>query len=226
MPASAGHADRAGHAGNHLDRDARRHAGLEFLHAAAEDERVAALEPDHPAAGARVLDEQRVDLLLCHRPPSRQLRGVDDLDVRRQGGQQGQRREVVGHDDVGLGDRLPPAHGDEPRIAGAAADQHDAAGRAPCGVREARSATLPSVSPATTASRTPTARCGSPPPWTPTTRSPCRPTAGVQALECDRSSARAQKMRARSASSATAAFTAGSSVAATAYQAPSRSPGS
>ncbi len=99
-------------------------------------------------------------------------------------------------------------------------------GRAPCGLREVRSATLPSVSPATTASRTPTARCGSPPPWTPTTRSPCRPTAGVHALECARSSARAQKMRARSASSATAAFTAGSSVAATAYQAPSRSPGS
>ena len=71
----------------------------------------------------------------------------------------------------------------------------------------------------------PIARCGSPPPCTPTTTSSCRPIAGVQTLEARRSSARAQKMRARSASSPTAAFTAWSSVAATAYQAPSRSPG-
>src|SRR3954452_18340531 len=92
--------------------------------------------------------------------------------------------------------------------------------------RPARSAIEPSVSPATTASRTPTARCGSPPPWTPTTRSPCRPTAGVHTDDADRSSARAQKMRSPSASTAIAALTAGSSVAATAYQAPSRSPGS
>ena len=46
------------------------------------------------------------------------------------------------------------------------------------------------------------------------------------AEEADRSSARAQKIRAASASAATAALTSGSSVAATAYQAPSRSPSS
>src|SRR3954453_13415247 len=90
--------------------------------------------------------------------------------------------------------------------------------------RPARAAIVPSVSPATTASRTPTARCGSPPPCTPTTRSPCRPTAGVHTEDADRSSARAQKIRSPSASAATAALTSGSSVAATAYQAPSRSP--
>src|SRR3712207_8789910 len=47
-----------------LDRYARRHTGLELLPPAAEHERVAALEPDHPLAGQRVLDQQRVDLLL------------------------------------------------------------------------------------------------------------------------------------------------------------------
>ena len=98
--------DRAGDAGDHLDRDARGHARLELLHAAAEDERVAALEPHHPPAGQRVLDQQRVDLLLRHRPAARQLRGVDDLDVGGQRGQQRLRRQVVGDDDVGLGDRL------------------------------------------------------------------------------------------------------------------------
>ena len=69
---------------------------------AAEDERVAALEPHHPLAGQRVLDQQRVDLLLRHRAAARQLRGVDDLDVGGQRRQQRLRREVVGDDDVGL----------------------------------------------------------------------------------------------------------------------------
>ena len=109
------HADRAGHAGHDLDRDARRDAGLELLHAAAEDERVAALEPRHPLAGQRVLDQQRVDLLLRHRPAARQLRGVDDLDVGRQRRQQRQRGEVVGDHDVGLRQRAQPAHGDQVR---------------------------------------------------------------------------------------------------------------
>ena len=46
-----------------------------------------------------------------------------------QGGQQRERREVVGDDDVGLGDRVPAADGDEPGVAGPAADEDDAAGR-------------------------------------------------------------------------------------------------
>ena len=40
---------------------------LRLLAAAAEDERVAALEPDDAAPGARALDHQRLDLLLRHR---------------------------------------------------------------------------------------------------------------------------------------------------------------
>ena len=84
---------------------------------------------------------------------------------------------------------------------------------------------LPSVSPVTTASRTPTA-AGVPAAVHAHDQFAVPATAGVQALEADRSSARAQKMWSRSAASATAAFTEGSSVAATAYQAPARSPGS
>ena len=123
-----GDGDRAGDARHHLHRDARRHARVQLLHAAAEHERVAALEPHHPLAGQRALDQELVDLLLGHRPAARQLGGVDDLDVGGQRGQQRQRRQVVGDDDVGLRERLAAPHGDQPWIAGAAADQHHAAG--------------------------------------------------------------------------------------------------
>ena len=51
----------------------------------------------------------------------------------------------------------------------------------------------------------------------------CRPTAGVKAVAASASSARTQKMRCCSASSLTRSLTAGSSVAAITYQAPSRS---
>ena len=53
MPAAAGHGDRAGHAGDDLDGDAGGHAGQGLLAAAAEHERVAALEPHDPPAAPR-----------------------------------------------------------------------------------------------------------------------------------------------------------------------------
>ena len=136
-----GDGDRAGDAGDHLDGDARGHAGLELLHAAAEHERIAALEPHDPLAGERVLDQQRVDLLLRHRAAPRQLRGVDDLDVGGQRGEQRLRRQVVGHDDVGLRDRPAAAHGDQSRIARAhrrRGRRSRAARRPGCGTRGRR----------------------------------------------------------------------------------------
>ena len=51
--------------GTTVDRDAGGDAGQPLLSAAAEDERVAALEPDDPLAGARALDEHVVDLVLA-----------------------------------------------------------------------------------------------------------------------------------------------------------------
>ena len=65
MPASAGHGDRAADAGDHGDRHAGLAAGQHLLVAAAEDEAVAALEPHHPLARLRPLDEDAVDLLLA-----------------------------------------------------------------------------------------------------------------------------------------------------------------
>ena len=55
----------------------------------------------------------------------RLLARVDDLDVRVEFGQQRPRRELVGHDDVGLGQQPPAEHGDQARIARPAADKGD-----------------------------------------------------------------------------------------------------
>ena len=142
-----------------------------------------------------------------------------------QRGEQRERREMVGHDDVGLGDRLPAAHGDQPGVAGPAADEHDAAG--PAARRRAGRAVGDAavgepgddgVPHADRALRIPAAVHADDEIAVPADRG--GPGAGGGPVV-----GRAQKMRTRSASSATAALTAGSSVAATAYQAPARSPG-
>ena len=59
--------------------------------------------------------------------PRRALADVDDLDPGGQVLQQRPRAEPVRHDDVGLPQRLHPAHGDQVRIPRATADQDDPA---------------------------------------------------------------------------------------------------
>jgi hypothetical protein len=86
------------------------------------------------------------------------------------------------------------------------------------------SLTSPVCSASTSAVRTAADRRGLRPASTPIVSPSCRPTAGVTALPAGASSARTQKVRRRSASAPAAALTAGSSVQATTYQAPSRSP--
>ena len=98
-----GRADGAGDAGHDLERDAGRGERLGLLAAAAEHERVAALQPHDASRPVRpALDEQRVDLVLgevdlarapC--PPTMQL-GAGGREV-----EQRRRRQPVVHDDVG-----------------------------------------------------------------------------------------------------------------------------
>ena len=95
--------------------------------AAREHERIAPLEPHDELARLGPVDEHLVDRVLCHRAPVRDLGGVDDLDLRRQFGEQLLRGQPVGDDDVGVGQQAPAAHGDQFRVAGSAADQRDAA---------------------------------------------------------------------------------------------------
>ena len=79
--------DRAGDAGHDLEGDPGVDERLGLLAAAAEHERVAALEPHHPPARLRVLDQLRVDLLLARRRAGpRGLADVDHLGVRHAGG--------------------------------------------------------------------------------------------------------------------------------------------
>jgi hypothetical protein len=94
--------------------------------APAEDERVAAFQAYDEPAGVRVLDEQLVDPVLGEGPALRDLRGVDDLHVGTELVEQLDRGEPVGDDHVGLGEQVAAAYGDQPGIAGAAADEGDA----------------------------------------------------------------------------------------------------
>src|SRR5208283_1790876 len=54
--------NRRSDAGHHLERDLRARERLGFLAAAAEDKRIAALEPHDDAPLARVLDQHRVQV--------------------------------------------------------------------------------------------------------------------------------------------------------------------
>ena len=61
-PGVGGRGDPGGDAGDDLELDPGRGQRLGLLAAAAEDERVAALEPDDAAPGPGALDHQRLDL--------------------------------------------------------------------------------------------------------------------------------------------------------------------
>src|SRR5687768_15358709 len=66
-PGVSGRGDSRRDARHDLEWNGRVVAGLRFFAAAAEDERIAALEPDHALSLARELDDQRVDVLLRNR---------------------------------------------------------------------------------------------------------------------------------------------------------------
>ena len=135
MPAAAGPGQHRADAGHHLDRDAGPDAGEDLLAAAAEHEGVAALEPHHPQPPPGPVDQHRGDLLLAGAGPVRRLADVDHLDPGREPVQQHARGQPVHHHHVGLGEQAAAPDGDQLRVAGAAADQRDAA---PAGRRPAR----------------------------------------------------------------------------------------
>jgi hypothetical protein len=81
-PCSSWDGQRTRYPGNDRDVDARLLARMQLFAAAAENERVTALQSHHALALVGALDEDVVDLLLRHRVRVRCLAGVDDLDVR------------------------------------------------------------------------------------------------------------------------------------------------
>ena len=130
-PRVRGGGDARGHPGHDLERDPGRAQRLGLLAAAAEHERIAALQPHDLAPGGAVLDQQPLDLAPAastgRRPPCRRrsARASGARAVER-----GRRDQPVVDDHVGGRDQLERASGQQPGIAGAGADQVD--GHAGC----------------------------------------------------------------------------------------------
>ena len=117
--------------GHDLEVDPRSGERLGLLAAAAEDERVTALEPHHAAPQACVLDHQRFDPLLRGPAVPGLLADVDQLGVRTRAIEDRGRNQAVVEHDVGGRDELPRLHRDQAGIAGAGAHEvHDARPRA------------------------------------------------------------------------------------------------
>ena len=126
-PGVGGHRDRRGDAGHHLERHAGGLEGQGLLPAPSEHEGVAALQADDRPPGPALADQEGVDLVLVDRT-ARRLADVDPP-----GGGRGQVEEAgvgqpVVDDHVGAAEHLGAAHGQQPGVAGAGADQVDGHG--------------------------------------------------------------------------------------------------
>ncbi len=122
-----------GNGGGDAGHDDVRHAGgpqgFAFLAAAAEDERIAALEPNDTPAGLGFFNEQRLDLGLRHRVVLGPLARVDPPAVVAAVAEQHRIRQCVVDDRVARGEQFPAADGEETRVAGAGTDERHRARR-------------------------------------------------------------------------------------------------
>ena len=124
---------RAAGGGGHPRRDPERHAGggqrLELLAAAAEDERIAALEPQYPLAGAGEIDQKPIDAGLGADVAIAHLADEDPFHPgRHQLEDVGADQAVVDHD-VGLPHQAQRLQGEQLGAARPGADQIDLAPR-------------------------------------------------------------------------------------------------
>ena len=101
--------DAGGDAGHDLELDPGLAQRFALLAAAAEDERVAALQPHHALAGPRRLDQPLADLLLRHRGHPGLLADVDQLGVLARPVERSRRDQPVVVDRVGVGDQVERA---------------------------------------------------------------------------------------------------------------------
>ena len=125
-----GAGQRGGDARHHLVGNAVRTQVFQLFAAAAEHERVAALEPHHSAPAAGMLEHQPMDLPLRGVVVSGLLADFDALGVApRQRQHLGADQPVV-QDHVGFVQGAQAAQGKQAQITRAGADQHDRAGGA------------------------------------------------------------------------------------------------
>ena len=116
--------NRRSDARHHLELDTSARERLGFLAAAAEDKRIATLEPHDDAPLARVLDQHRVQVgLLDTLVRSAAFARVDQLGFGRREPQQFRAYEVVVDDDVGAAKNICTAHRDQIGSAGPRSDQ-------------------------------------------------------------------------------------------------------
>ncbi len=140
MPGVGGRGDAGGHAGHDLEGDAGGAQRLRLLAAAAEHERVAALQAHDGPAGPRACStSSAVGLVLGHlvaaADPCRRR------SARRRRARRAPRRDqLVGEDHVGARDQLERARRQQAGVARAGADQVDAAGRSSAAASPARRA--------------------------------------------------------------------------------------
>ena len=136
-----GSGDARGDARHDLERDAGLQAHERLLAAAAEHERVTALQPHHVPPGPRVVEQQPVGLRLRHLLAAALLADVVQLGVGARAGERLGRDQPVVQDHVRARDQLRGAHGQQAGVARPRADQVDRAGRqATASARASRSA--------------------------------------------------------------------------------------
>ena len=124
-PRVGGRRDAGGDPRHDLELDPGRAQRFALLAAAAEDERVAALEPHDALARRGRLDQPLADLLLRHRGHAGLLADVDQLGVSRAPVERARRDQAVVEDRVGDGDQLQRSRRHQPRVAGPGPDQVD-----------------------------------------------------------------------------------------------------
>ena len=117
-----------GDARHDFEFDSGRSQLLGLFTAAAEDERVTALEPDDHLASSRFVDEELIDLILRKGVFAGALADVNHFRVLRNALGDRIGHERIDGDDVGTRDQFGRAKGEEGGIAGACADEEDFAG--------------------------------------------------------------------------------------------------
>ena len=130
-PREPRHSDRTGDPGDDVDLEPGLDTGLDLLHPPAEHVRVAALEADDAPAGSGMLDQQPVDLVLRHRVAAGHLGRVDDQHTSVELVEERERRQSVGHHDVGLGQLGAAADGDQAGVTWSPTDEDDPSGPGP-----------------------------------------------------------------------------------------------
>jgi len=120
-----------GHPRHHLEGNSGRHQRLDFLAAAPEDERIAALEPQHSPASQGQIHQQLIDVLLRQGVMVRFLADEDPFDPRFQQLQNRRSDQSVVHRDVGLLHQPQRLERQQLGIAGAGAHQIHFADRGP-----------------------------------------------------------------------------------------------